>query len=115
MPHITNRRYGSKYSHVKSRWHASNCIREQDNFGIEVPNFNIGGDTQINTLPGGFLTIMILGLTLSYGVVKFIDLYKRNDPNIRTNLVPDSYGTEDYFTFSDDLSFRLAFGARLKG
>ena len=75
MPHITNRRYGTKYSQVKSRWHASTCIREQDNFGNEVPNFNIGGDTQINTVPGGFLTIMIFGMTLSYASIKFIDLY----------------------------------------
>ena len=45
MPNITNRRYGSKYSNVKSKWHASNCIREQDNYGKEVPNFNINGET----------------------------------------------------------------------
>ena len=45
MPNITNRRYGSKFANVKSRWHASNFIREQDNFGKEVPNFNIGGNT----------------------------------------------------------------------
>ena len=54
---------------------------------------------------GGFLSIMILGLTLSYGIVKFIDLYKRNDPNIRTNSIPDSYGPDDYLNFADDLNF----------
>ena len=112
MPHITNRRYGTKYSHLKSRWHASNCIKEQDNFGKEVPNFNIGGDTQINTVPGGFLTIMILGLTLCYGAVKFIDLYQGNDPNIRPNSISDSFGADDYLTFADDINFRLAVGAR---
>ena len=113
MPHITNRRYGSKFSHVKSKWHASNCIREQDNFGKEVPNFNIGGATQINTLPGGFLSIMILGLTLFHGAIKFVDLYQGNDPSIRVNSVPDSYGKYDYLTFRDDINFRMAVGARL--
>ena len=114
MP-LINRRYGSKFSNVKSRWRASNCIRDQDNFGKEVPNFNIGGETQINTVAGGFLTIMVLGLTLSYGAVKFIDLYEGNDPNIRKNSIPDSYGAGDYLTFTDDLNFRLAVGARLPG
>ena len=115
MPHITNRRYGSKYSNTKSRWYASTCIREQDNFGKEVPSFNIGGDTQISTAIGGFFSIMVLGLTLCYGTIKFIDLYQGNDPNIRKNSIPDSYGSEDYLTFADDFNFRLAFGARLQG
>ena len=58
---------------------------------------------------------MILGLTLSYAAVKFIDLYKGNDPNIRENFVPDSFGADDYLTFADDLNFRLAVGARKLG
>ena len=58
---------------------------------------------------------MILGLTLCYGAVKFIDLYQGNDPNIRTNYIPESYGPTDYFTFADDLNFRLAVGSKLKG
>lgn len=55
---------------------------------------------------------MVLSLTLSYGSVKFIDLYQGNDPNIRENLIPDNYGPTDYLTFAEDLNFRLAFGAR---
>ena len=55
---------------------------------------------------------MVLGLTIIYAAVKFIDLYQGNDPNIRTNAVPDSYGPDDYLTFADDLKFRLAVGAR---
>ena len=58
---------------------------------------------------------MVLGLTLCYGTVKFTDLYQGNDPNIRKHAVPDSYGANDYLTFTDDFNFRLAFGARLKG
>ena len=115
MPHITNRRYGSKYANAKSLWQASNCIRQQDNFGKEVPNFNIGGETQINTVCGGFLSIMVLGLTLFYGAVKFIDLYKGSDPNIRENFVSDSFGVDDQLTLADDLNFRLAVGTRFKG
>ena len=80
-----------------------------------MPNFNIGGETSINTVPGGFLTIMVLGMTLCYGTVKFIDLYERSDPNIRLNTVPDSYGIDDTLTFAEDLDFRVAVGAKLPG
>ena len=58
---------------------------------------------------------MVLGLTIFYGAVKFIDLYQGNDPNIRVNSIPDSYGPDDYLNFSDDLNFRLAVGARQYG
>ena len=56
---------------------------------------------------------MVLGMTLSYAAIKFIDLYKGNDPNIRPNSIPDSFGADDHLTFADDLNFRLAVGARL--
>ena len=55
---------------------------------------------------------MILGMTLAYGAVKWIDLYSGNDPNIRVHNVPDSYGPDDYLSFTDDLNFRIAVGAR---
>lgn len=29
--------------------------------------------------------------------------------------MPDSYGTDDYLTFADDLNFRMAVGVRLEG
>lgn len=77
-----------------------------------MPNFNIGGYTQINTIPGGFLSIMILGITICYGVTKFIDMYKGNDPNVLQNLIPDSFGLTERLNFSDDINFRLALGIR---
>ena len=61
------------------------------------------------------MTIMVLGMTLSYAVVKFIDLYQGNDPNIRENFVPDSFSAGDYLNFIDDLNFRVAVGVRRQG
>ena len=43
MPNITSRRYGSKYSTKKSRCDAAQYIKDKDNFGKGVPNFNLGG------------------------------------------------------------------------
>ena len=55
---------------------------------------------------------MILGITICYGVTKFIDVYQGNDPNVRQNLIPDSYGPADRLNFSEDINFRLALGIR---
>ena len=115
MQLITSHRYVSKYSNVRSQLNAAHCIREYDSFGKEVPNFNIGGKTHINTAVGGFLTVMVLGLSLSYAGVKFVDLYEGSDPNIRENFIQDSFGADDYMTFTDDINFRLAVGARRPG
>ena len=58
---------------------------------------------------------MLMGLALFYAAVKFINLYKGNDPNIRENFIPDNFGADDYMTFTDDLNFRLAVGVRRPG
>ena len=61
------------------------------------------------------MTVMIFVLTLCYAAVKFVDLYKRNDPNIRENFIPNSFGEDDYLSFADDLNFRMAVGIRKPG
>ena len=58
---------------------------------------------------------MILGMALFYAASTFIDLYQGNDPNIRENFIPESYGSNDRMTFADDLNFRLALGVRKRG
>ena len=113
MPAIMNRKYAMKSSN-KSKWRASNFIRDMDNFGKEVPSFNVRGETHINTIPGGLLNLLVLIVTLGYAIGKFAELYTRDDPNITYSLVPDFYGTNDGFTFADK-SFRLAIGGRDNG
>ena len=58
---------------------------------------------------------MILGLTLCYGVIKFIDLYKGNDPNIRQNTKANFIDSKDPLTFANDLNFRMAVGLKRQG
>ena len=110
MPAIMNRKYAIKSS-KKSKWRASNFIRDMDNFGKEVPSFNISGETHINTIPGGLLNLLVLAVTLGYAVGKFAELITRGDPNITFSFVPDYYGPDDEYTFADK-NFRLAIGGR---
>ena len=79
-----NRKYALKSSQ-KSKWRAVNFVRAMDNFGKEVPTFNIGGETHVNTAPGGMLNLVILGVTLGYAIGKFADLYTGSDPKITSS------------------------------
>ena len=58
---------------------------------------------------------MILGLTLCYGVIKFIDLYEGNDPNIRQNNKVNFIEPKDTMTFANDINFRMAVGIKRQG
>ena len=77
-----------------------------------MPSFNISGETQVNTVPGGFLTIVVTVMTLGYALLKFVDVSQGKDPNIRQNFLADSFGPEDKLNFIDDINFRIAVGAR---
>ena len=108
MPNITKKRYSGKMA-SRSGGRISNCIRDADAFGKEVPSFNLGGETNVNTIPGGFLTLAILLLTLVYATGKFQDLVLGSNPNIYNNIEQDYFGTKDALKLSDT-NFRIAFG-----
>ena len=55
---------------------------------------------------------MVLVVTFSYAIIKYIDFYQGSDPNIHDNFIPDSFGADDYMTFTEDINFRLAVGVR---
>ena len=112
MPYLTNRRHSSNNIQTKSRWRASKFIRSQDSFGKEVPSFNLEGDTQVRTLPGGFVTLTILTVTLAYAITKFADLSQGRNPNITESFVSDYYSSKDEFNLATDTNFRLALGMR---
>lgn len=73
---------GSGYGQSKPRWHIKNIFTNIDSFGIEVPGFNIKGQTKINTAIGGVLTASILICTLAYAVVKMNELVAGANPTI---------------------------------
>ena len=74
MPRLFNRRSGSKHGQDKPSWHINNVLSNIDSFGKEVPAFNIKGEAKVNTVFGGIITAMILTMTLSYAIVKLIQL-----------------------------------------
>ena len=95
----------------RSAGRITTCIRNADSFGKEVPSFNLGGETHVNTVPGGLLTLLILLLTLLYATSKFQDLVLGKNPIISNTLELDYYGSNDKLKLSDT-NFRIAFGIK---
>lgn len=57
-------------------------IKDLDMFGERVPEINIRGQTTIKTSVGACVTITIIALTISFGLVKLEHLVQRKNPTI---------------------------------
>ena len=55
-------------------WSVGNTMRDIDDFGKEIPAFNMRGENRVNSVFGGVVTTIILTLALIYASVKAIDL-----------------------------------------
>ena len=87
MPRMTNRHAQGSSSEIttgcggkRRAWDAQNYIRSLDSFAKEVPAFNIKGQSQVQSLVGGCLTLLIIIVTFSYATSKMIDLAQKKDP-----------------------------------
>ena len=81
MP-IVSKFKGKGFTKRNRAWDANNYIRSLDYFAKEVPAFNIHGQSKLQTLVGGFMTLLIIILTFSYAASKMIDLSQKKDPKI---------------------------------
>ena len=86
----------------------SEFVKNIDMFGAAVPGINMRGKTELNTSCGAIISMLIIILTLSFGLLKLEHLMERKNPLIVTNTVPlDS--EEQINTGSDN--FMMAFAA----
>ena len=83
-------------------------IEKFDVFGEHVPSFSLGGRTQVRTKLGAILTMIIVSLTLVFGLVKLQHLFAKKNPTINTNYesLPDDEAV--FETNSDDLMLAVA-------
>ena len=79
MPRMNNRRAKDSITRKNRAWDAQNYIRSLDSFAKEVPAFNIHGNSQVQTLFGGCLTLLIMIISFSYAAGKMIDLSQKKD------------------------------------
>ena len=55
-----------------------------DLFSKDLPGFTLKGEHKVRTNPGAVLTIILLTIVFLYGLLKFIQLEARDNPNIST-------------------------------
>ena len=87
----------------ESRWSVMNYLQSLDMFGQPIPAFNIKGKDQVQTVVGGFLSAVVMTLTLGFAIIGMHDLISKSDPTINSNIVHSYYGTEE-----DGLNFSKA-------
>ena len=53
-----------------------------DAFGKNLPTFNIKGNDRVDTIAGGFFSIILYMIVFMYGILKFSHMISRQNPNI---------------------------------
>ena len=79
-----------------------------DSFGKKIPMFNIQGDSQVKTVFGGVLSVLVITLTLMYSKMKFIDLMERKNPQLIEQELSEYFETSSVVNLND-INFRMAF------
>ena len=67
---------------IESKWHINNVFKQIDSFAKEVPSFNLRGQEKVNTIVGGFVTILILIIIFLYANLKLTQLITGANPVI---------------------------------
>ena len=93
---------------TKNKLDAKNVLERLDMFGQLLPTFNIGGRQTVNTLVGGFMTVVIYTIVLAYGTIKFIELSTRANPNIAQFFKQDAFDFTDVLNLNEE-NFKIAF------
>ena len=81
-------------------------ILEFDQFGRQVPSFNLESQGEIKTCFGGLVSIGVIFVTFLFAMVKLEHLMDRKNPNIAQYLLPIEEG--DSFDMTSD-QFQMAF------
>ena len=82
MPGVADKKNGSRFGAREAKWKIGAMVKNIDGFGQEIPSFNLKGETRVNTLCGGVITVIILSLTLAFAILKGIHLLHRKNPTI---------------------------------
>ena len=99
MQRIASKKNESRFANKKAKWKIGTFLKNIDQYGQEIPSFNLKGEARVNTLFGGIITILILSLTFIYAVLKGIALIERTNPTINDFPIPS------YFEISETVNF----------
>ena len=79
--------YSQETTFRESPWYIMNFMRRIDRFGEPIPAFNIKGRNKVTTTIGGFMTLMVMFLTLSYLTSKINSIVQKKNPIMNENKI----------------------------
>ena len=66
-----------------------------DTFGADLPPFNLRGETQVYTVAGGIVTVIITVIMLIYSTIKFLQLATKTNPTVSEFTETSFFNSED--------------------
>ena len=108
MANLTRLKIGSHYGEGRPWWLIQNQLRRIDSFGKELPTFNLKGNTHVNTIYGGIVTLTMYILTLLFAIAKAVILINGYNPHISETTELDSFQIFDKINLNE-INYRMAF------
>ena len=60
------------------------AFKKIDIFGSQLPSFNLKGNERVNSIVGGFFTLMLILIISTYATIKFSNLITKPGPIINS-------------------------------
>ena len=83
-------------------------FKRMDIFGVDIPTFNIKGETKVMTVSGGLLSLLVGVVFFIYGSLKLSHLLDKYNPSISEIKEFNFYDSSERLVL-DDFGFRIAF------
>ena len=91
----------------KRSWMTGGVFKKIDAFGKHLPSFNIKGSDKVNTIAGGFFTLILFLTVIMYGALKFSDLITKPNPYISSYFKDEELNAKPLNL--NEHNFRIAF------
>lgn len=101
-------------SETKSGLAFPKMLQNVDIFGAPLPSFNLQGASAVKTNAGGCFTLVIMTITLLFGLRKIQEMFMRKNPEIMQFVQENAYEVGDTFNIKDD-NFMMAFAIEQTG
>ena len=89
-------------------WHIGNVFRNADKFGKPIPSFNLKGETNVKTVIGGIMSLLVSITVLIYSTIKMIQLVNNSNPELGV-VTSLGYIQPEEKVNLNEINFRMAF------
>ena len=97
-----------KKAHKVNQWKLNNILERIDIFGADLPVFNLKGETQVLTKTGGCLSLVVMVVFLTYGLLKFMQMMDKHNPFISEMTEKNIFDYKTRLNLNE-INFKMAF------